>query len=52
MNKNPSFYFLTDTHFVSKESWVEGRPFTMREKGDQIALKLSPEILDETREIR
>ena len=46
MNKNPSFYFLTDTHFVSKESWVEGRPFTMREKGDQIALKLSPEILD------
>ena len=46
MNKKPSFYLLTDTHFVSKDSWVEGRPFTMREKGDQIALKLSPEILD------
>ena len=41
-----SFYLLTDTHFVSKDSWTEGKPFTMRERGDQIALKLSPEILD------
>lgn len=41
-----SFYLLTDTHFVSKNTWVDGKPFTFRERGDQIALKLSPEILD------
>lgn len=46
MKKKTAFYLLTDTHLVSKDSWVEGRPFTMREKGDQIALKLTPEILD------
>ena len=41
-----SFYLLTDTHLLSKEMWVEGKPITMRERGDQIALKLSTEILD------
>ena len=46
MKQPTSFYLLTDTHLVSKQSWVEGKPFTMRERGDQIALKLSPEILD------
>lgn len=46
MGKTTSFYLLTDTHFVSKRNWVEGKPFTMRERGDQIALKASPEILD------
>ena len=46
MKQPTSFYLLTDTHFVSKESWVEGQPITMRERGDQIVLKLSTEILD------
>ncbi len=46
MKQPTSFYLLTDVHFVSKQSWVEGRSITMRERGDQIALKLSPEILD------
>ena len=46
MKQNTAFYLLTDTHFVSKQNWVEGEPFTRRERGDQIALKLSPEILD------
>ena len=41
-----AFYLLTDAHYVSKENWVEGEPFTRRERGDQIALKLSTEILD------
>ena len=40
------FYLITDSHYVSKRNWVEAEPFTGREKGDQIALKLSPEILD------
>ena len=46
MKQNTAFYLLTDTHFVSKQNWVEPGPFTQRERGDQIALKLSPEILD------
>ncbi len=41
-----TFYLLTDCHYVSKKNWVEGRPITLRERGDQICLKLSPEILD------
>ena len=45
MNK-VSFYLITDSHFVSKKTWVEGKPFTFRERGDQIALKSTPEILD------
>ncbi len=44
--KNTSFYLLTDTHYVSKKNWVEGKPFTFRERTDQIALKATPEILD------
>ena len=46
-SKKASFYLLTDSHFVSKKSWVEGEPINGRERGDQIALKASPEILDE-----
>ena len=45
MNKT-SFYLLTDSHYVSKKNWVEGNPFTFRERSDQIALKATPEILD------
>jgi 3',5'-cyclic AMP phosphodiesterase CpdA len=45
-DKKTSFYLLTDTHYVSKNNWVEGKPFNDREKSDYIALKLSPEILD------
>ena len=41
-----SFYLLTDSHYVSKKNWVEGKPFTFRERSDQIALKATPEILD------
>lgn len=43
---NTSFYLLTDAHYVSKKNWVEGKPFTFRERSDQIALKATPEILD------
>ncbi len=31
---------------MSKMNWVEGKPFTLRERGDQIALRATPEILD------
>jgi len=44
--KKTSFYLLTDSHYVSKKNWVEGKPFTFRERNDQIALKATPEILD------
>lgn len=44
--KSTSFYLLTDSHYVSKKNWVEGKPFTFRERSDQIALKATPEILD------
>lgn len=46
MEHSAAFYLLTDTHYVSKKNWVEGPAFTGRERGDQIALKASPEILD------
>ena len=46
MSRQTSFYLLTDTHYVSPRRWVEGRPFTLRERGDQIALKATPQILD------
>lgn len=46
MENKVSFYLLTDSHYISKKNWVEGKPFTLRERGDQIAKKLSPEILD------
>ncbi len=41
-----SFYLLTDIHYVSKNKWVEGKPINNRERGDQIALKSSPEIFE------
>ncbi|MCR4594529.1 MAG: metallophosphoesterase [Clostridiales bacterium] len=44
--KNTSFYLITDSHYVSKKNWVEGKPFTFRERSDQIVLKATPEILD------
>ena len=40
------FYLITDSHYVSKKNWVEGKPFTFRERSDQILLKATPEILD------
>ena len=41
-----SFYILTDTHYVSKKNFTpESRSFASREKGDQIALRASAEIL-------
>ncbi|MCR5149932.1 MAG: metallophosphoesterase [Clostridiales bacterium] len=46
MDRNMSFYLLTDCHYLSKECWDEGLPITKRERGDQIALKTSPQILD------
>ncbi len=45
MNKT-TFYVLTDTHFVSPRIWVEGEPINRRERGDQIALKATPQILE------
>ncbi len=44
--KSTSLYLLTDSHYVSKKNWVEAKPFTFRERSDQIALKATPEILD------
>ena len=41
-----TFYLLTDPHFLSHDSWVEGAPVNGRERGDQIALKATPEIFD------
>ena len=41
-----TFYLLTDTHYVSPQIWVEGDPINGRERGDQIALKATPQILD------
>ncbi len=46
MAEKLNLYVLTDTHFVSKSLWEEGTPINNREKGDQIALKLSPEIIE------
>lgn len=46
MNRKTAFYLLTDTHYVSPQKWVEGEPITRRERGDQIALKATPQILD------
>ncbi|MBQ6021045.1 MAG: metallophosphoesterase [Clostridia bacterium] len=46
MSRKASFYLLTDVHYVSPKNWVEGKPFTLRERGDQIALKATPQILD------
>ena len=46
MGIKTGFYLLTDAHYVSPKNWVEGLPFTRRERGDQIALKATPQILD------
>ena len=37
MKQNTAFYLLTDTHYVSKQNWVDPGPFTQRERGDQQA---------------
>ena len=44
--KKTVFYLITDSHLVSHDIWVEGDPINGREKGDVIALKATPEILD------
>ena len=44
--KKTTFYLLTDTHYLSPRNWVEGEPINRRERGDQIALKATPQILD------
>ena len=41
-----SFYLLTDTHYLSKQLWVEGKPFLHRIREDLIAINHTPEILD------
>ncbi len=40
-----SMYVLTDTHYLSKKMWEECEHINNREKGDQIAIKATPEIL-------
>lgn len=45
MSDRLAMYILTDTHYLSKKMWVEGEPINSREKGDQIAIKCTPEIL-------
>ncbi|MCH5198717.1 MAG: metallophosphoesterase [Oscillospiraceae bacterium] len=45
MAEDRSFYILTDTHYVSKKIFTDGKAFRRREKGDQIALRNSAEIL-------
>ncbi len=46
MDRKVSFYLLTDCHYVSKQNWVEGGSMIYRERGDQIALRYTPELLD------
>ena len=46
MKRQTAFYLITDSHLVSPDIWVEGKPITNRERGDQIALKATPQILD------
>ena len=46
MSKQTSFYLITDSHYVSPAIWTEGPYITRRERGDQIALKATPQILD------
>jgi len=45
MANGHSLYILTDTHYVSKRTFTDGPAFQRREKGDQIALRASVEIL-------
>lgn len=46
MKRQTTFYLITDSHLVSPKIWVEGSPINNRERGDQIALKATPQILD------
>ncbi len=46
MSDKLRLYILTDTHYVSPRLWEEGKPINDREKGDQIALKCTPQIMD------
>lgn len=45
MSSKFSMYVLTDTHYLSPAMWVEGDSINNREKGDQIAIKCTPQIL-------
>lgn len=45
MSEQLKMYVLTDPHYISKEMWEEGDPINGRERGDQIAIKATPEIL-------
>ena len=45
MGTKLSMYVLTDTHYLSKKMWEESEHINSREKGDQIAIKSTPEIL-------
>ena len=46
MKRKTAMYLLTDAHYVSPQIWIEGKSITRRERGDQIALKATPQILD------
>lgn len=41
-----SMYVLSDIHYISHKMWEEGEPINARERGDQIAIKATPEIFD------
>lgn len=45
MSEKLVMYILTDTHYLAKDAWEEGPAINSREKGDQIAIKNTPEIL-------
>ena len=45
MSEKMSMYVLTDTHYISRKMWEEGPAINGRERGDQIAIKATPEIL-------
>ena len=45
MSDKFSMYVLTDTHYLTKKMWEECEHINNREKGDQIAIKSTPEIL-------
>ncbi|MBQ7540979.1 MAG: metallophosphoesterase [Clostridia bacterium] len=46
MKRKTTFYHITDSHLLSPDIWVEGGAIDRRERGDQIALKATPQILD------
>lgn len=45
MESKLSLYILTDTHYLSQKMWEECEHINNREKGDQIAIKSTPQIL-------